>query len=417
MRVWLVHQYALPPDETGPGRLFHLARELARRGCEISVIAGSFNHHTRQPLHRVGGAECSSEAVDGVRFHWIRTPAYAGNTVARVLSMIRFSVGVLRWARTVRERPDVIIGSSPHLFGALVAQRLAARFGVPFVLEVRDLWPESIIELGKISRRNPLIVLFHWIERHVYNRAALVVSVLPKARAYLVGRGVADSVIVDVPNGVDGKLLSSAAGNSTDRPAFEILYAGSHGVANALHIVLEAAALLQARPSAAAIRFRFLGDGAEKENLVAHAASLGLRNVRFEEPLPRNRMPREIAMADACILAARPLPLYRWGFSPNKLFEYLALARPVVFVMDPVHNCFDRCEAVLPVRYDANDIADEVERLAATPRAELKRRGETGREYVRSHHTYETLGARLFEALRSVVPPTATSMTASAEAK
>lgn len=156
MNIWIINQYAIPPDTAGITRAFVMARELIAHGHDVTIIASSFDHVSRTEKRLKSREGWKIEIFEGVRFLWLRTPAYSGNGLARVWNMSVFAVKALvEPSKHLLKEPDIIVGSSPHLFGALAAERLATRLNVPFVLEVRDLWPQSLIDLGNLSRGTP----------------------------------------------------------------------------------------------------------------------------------------------------------------------------------------------------------------------------------------------------------------------
>jgi glycosyltransferase involved in cell wall biosynthesis len=170
MRVWLVNHYALPPQRAGGTRHYALARELIRRGHEVTLIASSVDYMRRQEAHLAPNERARLEQVGEVPFLWLRTLPYQGNSLRRVGNMLSFAFRLRREAPRALPRPDVVVGSTPHLFAAWAAYRLARRYQVPFVLEVRDLWPEFAIDMGVLT--NPILIrTSRWLESFLYNRA------------------------------------------------------------------------------------------------------------------------------------------------------------------------------------------------------------------------------------------------------
>ena len=172
LRVAIVNQFAIPPTEAGGTRHHSLARALLARGHEVVIIAGSRNYATA--VERIGdGKAVRSQEVEGVRYIWLRTPRFSGGLASRARGMVAFARRVA-FLRDPFEGAGthVVIGSSPPPFAAWAAGRLAGRLDARFVLEVRDLWPETLVHLGRFSRRNPLIRLMFRLERHLYRSAS-----------------------------------------------------------------------------------------------------------------------------------------------------------------------------------------------------------------------------------------------------
>lgn len=404
MRVWIVNQYAVAPDQPGGLRPFALAKELAAAGHDVTLVASSFNHWTRSETRLKEGQDTLVETVDGVRIAWHRTPPYPGSTVRRFFSMLGFAWRVLR-SPVLRglDPPDAVVGSNPHLFGALAAERLAAEHGAAFTFEVRDIWPQSLIDYGRMSPRHPAIVVMRGIERHLVRRARLIVALMPSARDYFAAMGADPERVVWLPNGVYLPDLPPVS-PLPENKRFTVLFAGIHGVANGLDVVLEAAKTLQDSGHGARVVFRFLGDGGEKPRLVARASELGLTNVEFADPVSKGQVPAEIARADAGLMILKSSPVFRWGVSPNKLFDYFGAARPVLFSVAAANDPVAEAGAGISVAPDdALALAEGAMRLAETPLEERRKMGENGRRYVEERHDLAKLGRRLADALQDVV--------------
>jgi len=409
MRIWLVNQYAAPPSRGGITRHHTLAHELMRRGHDVTLIASSFDHVTRTETSPAMTGTHHDEITDGVPFIWVRTPGYAGNTHARVRNMLAFAWRV--WQLKSRARtaaPDVILGSSPHLLAALAAERLARSFGVPFVLEIRDLWPQSLVDLGALSERHPTVMGLRVIERYLYRHAARIVTVLPGVPEYLVARGVPGEKVTWIPNGVNFELAPEPTPPSGHAP-LTVLYAGAHGMANHLDTAIDAARVLQL-DGGHAVRFRFVGDGPEKARLQDDARRSGLQNVEFADPVPKTLIYDVLSGADALLVMLKDSPVFQWGVSPNKLYDYMAAGRPVIFcVRTPTNPVSENDAGFCVPPGDPAALADAVRRLSDMSNEERWSMGRRGRNYVQERHDLRklsgTLEGVLIEALSARTVP------------
>ncbi|OAK61366.1 glycosyltransferase WbuB [Variovorax paradoxus] len=404
-QVWIINHYAQEPDGAGGTRHFHLAKYLEACGWQATVIAASVELNSgRQRLdtdeaHRL-------ERVGGVPFLWVRTPTYRGNGGGRMRNMLAFMRRVIL-ARTTRQlpRPDVVVGSSVHPFAAVAGAMLARRFNVPFVFEVRDLWPQTLVDMGRLRESSPVTWAMRKLELWLYRRAVRTVVLLPHAWKYIAPLGIPRERIVWIPNGVDLSLFppSQPPVREPSEP-FTLMYLGAHGQANGLHTVLLAMKLLQERATVPAIRLRMVGDGALKPVLIAQARQLGLRNVSFEPAVPKREVPALAAQADAFVIAVLDLPnLYRYGISMNKLFDYLAAARPIVMASDASNNPVADAQAGPTVRADQPlQLADAIVQVATASQDERARMGRNGRRYVAHHHDFPQLSQRLAAVLDEV---------------
>lgn len=398
--LWVNH-FAVAPEDGGATRHYEVGRELARRGWRVHIAASDFHLHRRAYTRRDGEADRDpvTESRDGVHLHWLWAAAYRSNNWRRAWNWLSFSRSLLRWGRGATV-PDVVIGSSPHLFAALAARRLAKRWGVPFVLEVRDLWPENLAAMGR--RKGPAYHLLDRIAWSLYRRSERIVVLARGSGRYLAERGVEPSKIVYVPNGVDAAAFAAVERPERNGERFTAVYAGAHGPANGLDLVLDAATRLRDDPR---IRFLLVGDGPSKPELVADARRRRLTNVEFRDPVAKDSIPRLLAGADAGLMVLKDTPLFRFGVSPNKLFDYLAAELPVVCnVPGEVAEMLERAGAGEQAEAgSAPSLAAAVRRMADRPRAERRALGRAGREWVAREHGRPVLARRLDQALRPLL--------------
>ena len=403
MNIWLVNHYAIPPQQAGGTRHYAFAKKLVERGRKVTIIASSFDHVTRQELRLSNRESSRVEEIDGVRFLWLRTPPYEGNSAQRLWNTMVFARKVLDLrAEDLGGPPDVVLGSSPHLFAAWAAERLARRHRVPFVLEVRDLWPQSLVDLGSFSEGHPFIRWLEYIERGLYRRARRIVTLLPGAADHIAHKGGHPGRIVWIPNGVDLRLLPPPS-PPEPRESLTFLYAGTHGLANHLDYLLEAIHHAHGLRPELPAHLRFVGDGPEKPALIQRARELGLKNVAFEDPIPKNRIFEVLASADAFLVALQDTPLYRWGISLNKIYDYLAMARPIVLAApDSVYNNpVEEARAGLTApSSDPEAYARRLVELTETPAEERWQMGLRGRKYVEDNHDLGRLACKLESVLR-----------------
>ena len=404
MNVWVINHYAVPPGRAGGTRHFSFAGELQKRGHKVTIIASSFDHYVRQEARLREGETYRLEEVDGVPFLWIRTPPYSGNSPARVWNMVAFALRLLGIANpALLGKPDVVWGSSPHLFAALAGERLARRYRTPFVLEVRDLWPETLIDLRGVSPRHPFIQVLERIEHYLYRRADRIISLLPLAHLHMIEKGAEPAKIAWIPNGVDLSVVPRPT-PPPPRPdgVFTVMYAGAHGLANNLDLIVEAAAIVAKKGWNGRIQFRLLGDGPEKPRLKRMAQAWGLENIRFEDAVPKQEVYNALLSADAFVISLRDSRLFRWGVSPNKLFDYMASARPVIFAVATDSNPVADAGAGITVPpNDPAALAEAVIQLAKMSAQERWEMGLRGRRYVEEKHAFHRLTDKLEEVLQS----------------
>ncbi len=404
MRILLVNHYAGSPLYGMEYRPYYLAREWVRLGHSVTVVGSSFSHLRRR------SPEKSEEMIDDIRFLWLKTRGYNGNGAGRVLNMAAFSTALYLSAGLLarNERPDVVIASSPHPFIIYGAGRIARLSGARLIFEVRDLWPLTIVELGNISPRHPFIALMQRAEDYAYRAADRVISVLPKAGDYMVGRGMNRDKFACVPNGVDiagenvfGLRLpnyhEAALAGLREKGLFLVGYAGGHGIANALGYLIDAAAILRNSP----VAFVLAGEGTEKQALAEKAMRLGLENVCLLPPVDKAAMPALLSAMDALYIGWNREPIYRFGISPNKIMDYMMSGKPVIHSVeacnDPVAE--SGCGVSVPPE-DPGRIAGALESMLSMTGAEREQMGARGRSFVLEHFDYRVLAGKYLEAFR-----------------
>jgi glycosyltransferase involved in cell wall biosynthesis len=404
--VWILNHYALEPGGVGGTRHFQLADKLPSYGWQATIIAASIEYNSgRQRL--ASGELRRLEIKSGVSFLWIRTPTYEGNGFGRMLNMLLYTIRVLLpgYIKGL-PTPDVIIGSSVHPLAALAGSSLARRYRVPFIFEVRDLWPQTLIDMGHIKEGSFVTWTLRRLEQWLYRRASRIVVLLPRAVDYIVPLGIPAERVVWIPNGVDlsGYPDPRPRQRNEDDP-FVLMYFGAHGQANGLDNLLYAMKLVSDSVSPGMIKLRMVGDGPLKPDLIRLAEELALSNISFEPPVPKKMIPSLASAADAFVIPVPDIPrLYRYGISPNKLFDYLAAARPIVIALNAAYNPVEESGGGITVPPDNPEaLAQAILEVSRMSEDDRYRMGCAGRCYVAENHCYNHLVRRLAATLDACV--------------
>jgi glycosyltransferase involved in cell wall biosynthesis len=384
-------------------RPFYMAREWVRRGHDVTILAATRSHlRTQNP-------EAGEVTLEGIRYRFYETPAYQGNGLGRVRNMLAFVSGIWRDAHRLAAelKPDVVIASSTYPLDVYPARRIARKAQARLIFEVHDLWPLSPMELGNIPAWHPFIMGMQKAENDAYRSADRVVSMLPKAEAHMRAHGMAPEKFAYLPNGIDVPEWEAATDALPEahrevlarlkaQGRFIVGYAGSHGLANALHHLIDAARLLEGLP----VTLVLVGQGPEKDALQSRAQ--GMDNVVFLPPLPKGAVPALLEAMDALYLGWNRVPLYRFGISPNKLMDYMMAAKPVVHSVeagnDPVAE--SGCGVTVPPE-NPEAIAQAITRVMALDPAERAAMGARGRDFVKAHHDYRVLAERFLEVMEA----------------
>ncbi|MBY0176286.1 glycosyltransferase family 4 protein [Curtobacterium herbarum] len=415
--LWIVNHYAHHAERDGRAtRHQHLAAGLARLGWRTVVITAGTDHPTGRS-HLRGGVRLRERwAGDGYEFCWLRGVDHQGSgparTARRVADMVAFTAlaltpGMLRGL----PRPDVVLGGSFHPFAAWAGSALAQRYGVPFVFEPRDLWPESALGLAGMTERHPVIRLLRSVERRTVGRAKHIISPLEGVGRYYEARG-HDVDFTWIPNGVDlteSATCETAAPSDSDehgRP-FTVTYIGSMGPANALEAVIDGFDLAWRRAQADGrppIALRLVGDGSDVTRLRERAARLpSAPAIHWDGRVPQGEARRIGRQAGCLVVNMHDLDLYTHGVSMNKQFEYMLLGRPLLVgapvPLEPVRAS----RSGIHVRPDdPTALADGILELAAMSPGTRAEMGDRGREYVRREHDYCVLAATVAGVLDAV---------------
>jgi glycosyltransferase involved in cell wall biosynthesis len=402
LRVWIVNHYAAPPSVGDGTRHYDLSRVLVARGHEVVIFASSFAHHSREEVRLRGRRLSGREVVGGVTFRWIRTIPYRQNGIARIANTMSFAA-LVPVVQLLHRRPDVVIGSTVHPFAALSALLVARLRGARFIFEIRDLWPETLFDIGAIRRGSLQARILARIEALLCRHADHVICLMPGAIEYLTRLTSPGTPVTNLPNGVDlgapeGPIPPQAVEailNARRRGSFVAAWVGSLSPVNGLDTIVEAAALLD-RTNPGLVHILFVGDGPQRGQLMAMVQERDLKNVTFVGSIPKSSVRPFLRRVDAGLVHALPLPVLRFGISLNKIFDYFAAERPVVFACvafnDPVA---DAGSGISVDPLDAQAFADAIVHLAELSPEDRAVMGRRALDYVRERHDTERLGIEL----------------------
>ncbi len=406
MKIWYINPYAGGPGVGRYWRAYSLAKEWMRFGHEVTVVSPSYHHLMTQG----GFANCSHE-VDGVVYRFVPSIKYEGNGFLRLFSMVLFGPSFFIWAlfRLHRERPNLIIYSSAHPFGYPWAWILARLLGAKLFFEVRDIWPLSLIEIAGLNPRNPIVTLLGWIERFAYRSADRVVSLLPNALPHMCSKGMAPEKYLYVPNGVSleafaGKIdhsspLVSKVHSLKSQGFFVFVYTGALGEPNAMHKFVDSLQYLGSQVTEN-VRFFMIGRGEQEKEINKRCVELGYDFVVFHPQVDKATVIDVLRVADAGFFLTNDLPIYRFGISPNKMFDYMAAELPFIAVYrtnGPDVISSSGCGFnVLP---DApEELAAAFTKMAACDERALKEMGSKGAEHLAEFYEYKVLARKVIDA-------------------
>ncbi len=344
----------------------------------------------------------STGASKDPRLIAVPTTPYSTNGMTRVVNWASFAVAALLRGLFIRH-VDVVYGSSPHLLSGLAGRWLAVVKRVPFVLEIRDLWPEVLAAMDRIDASSGLYRLLERIEMSLYRAADRIVVLAAGTRKSLIERGVDAGKIVVIPNGADPSDFEVTEERSALREAFGFtrdtyVYAGAHGPANGLQYLIDAAAAHQEDD----LEVVLVGGGVSKDSLIEYVEARGIENVRFMDPIAKEEMPRLLRAADVGVHVLADVPLFRYAVSPNKVFDYLAAGLPTLT------NCPGEVTEVVEssgggIGVQPNGLSEGMSRMHAADESQRSLWRTAGPRWMKAERSRTVLAARLQEVLDDLV--------------
>ena len=387
-------------------RTYELAREWVKAGHKVTVLT-AFPHHPTGIVPRAyRGKVCLRERIDGIDV--VRTFVYAvpnEGFLKRILSYVSFMCSSIFFSFFMSDRSQVIVATSPQFFVAIAGYVVSFFRRRPFVFEVRDLWPDSIVAVGALTNHRVISMLTR-LEYFLYRKARLIVGVADSTREILSRNGIQSDKVMIVPNGIDTSLFDGrnsgedVRGDHGLQGKFVVSYIGTHGMAHALETILDTAKLLEDVPE---IHFLFVGEGARKSSLIEYKAGLDLANVTFVGKQDRSAIPAFLAASDVSLVSLRDAALFS-SVLPSKMFEIMAAERPIILgVRGEAKSLVKRANAGLFVEPENSlEYRDAILRLFEDQDL-CHQLGSNGRKFVLEGFTRSGLAATYASRLESIV--------------
>lgn len=410
MNILLINHYAGSPKYGMEYRPYYLAKEWIKKGHNVKILASSHSH-IRTHQADVGDSMYKDEYIEDVNYRWYKTPSHSGNGFGRVINILSFLKAIWKDSNKliIEFKPDVVIASSTYPMDIWPARRIAIKSKAQLIYEVHDLWPLSPIELGNMPRYHPFIIWCQLAEDYAYKHANKVISMLPMTKPHMESRGMKPEKFHYIPNGVCINELE----NSQPLPSnihFEIHkikkrnlpiigYAGTHGLANALDFLLDAAKLGEGK-----FEVILVGKGPDYSKLQQKIIDDNISNVKMLEAIPKQSIPSFLQEIDIAYIGLLPQPLFRFGISPNKLMDYMVAAKPVIMAIDTTNDIVSSVGCgvtVLAGNVDA--VYNGIMKLITLPTNTLNDIGEKGREYILKNQTYSVLANDFINAIENEI--------------
>lgn len=403
--IWMINHYAISPDLPGGTRHFDFACELVKKGYKVKIFAcdvilGKSKEHAKLEEKE----SYSVENINGVEFIWVRSATYERNNWRRAWNMLTFSYNCYKIGCKFKDKPEVIIGSSPHPFAAFAAVKLARKLKAKYFLEVRDLWPQVIVDIGKLKQYHPITQAMRLLEKYLYQSADKIIVLAEGSIKYLIEKsGIKEFKILYLPNGVHLNNFSHKEDRDVLRKLynftkFTLIYTGAHGPANSLDTILRAADRLRENKN---IEIVLVGDGISKERLLKQAKEMKLNNVRFFDPVPKTEIPGILIAADVAIITLKKVKVFSYGISPNKLFDYMAARKSIICAVEG--EMAEKVEnigcGISVIPEDEKSMADAIIQLVNLPQNKLKKMGDNGYKEIEKNYSREKLAQKLISLI------------------
>lgn len=389
-------------------RIFQFSKEFVKLGHEVMIVAASYSHaRIKNP---VVTKKITDEIIDQIKYRWLKTPIYKGNGIGRVYHMLVYNYLLWRNAERIAKdfRPDVVIASGVTPLDFIGCNKIAKVAKAKKLLEIGDLWPLTPIELGGYSKFHPFIIIMQWAENYAYKNADAVISLLPYAKKHMVSHGLQEDRFYYIPNGIvkdnwdDQESIPKEHQNIIDRLKregnFLICYAGGHGMVNSLKSIIDAVAKLENHN----IFLILVGNGQEKDNLITYVNTTGIKNVCFLNPVAKSAIHSLLKSMDVLYVGLQKGPLFRFGISPNKIFDYMMAAKPIIQAIAAGNNIVQEANCGLSVEPENSDaIAEAIMILHSMSEKERNILGNNGYRYVIKNHNYIDLAKKYIEVMNN----------------
>ncbi len=414
--VWIMNHYASNTFFEQGGRHYWFARELKKQGYEPVVFCCNTKHGAAENYFDRENLWHEHSTTDGIPYVFIRSTPYQGNGKQRIKNMLLFARNLCATAKQYAKnygKPDVILASSVHPFTVWAGERIATKFGVPCICEIRDLWPESIVAYNLAKKNSPAVKTMYRLEKYLYAKADAIIFTMEGGRDYVVEQGwdKAHGGPVDlhkvhhINNGVDLELFEANKVhhtiNDTDvnnSNTFKVIYTGSVRLTNHVECIIEAANAVWNK-NFQNIIFLIYGQGDQLEQLRTNVKQRGINNIYFKGAINKNCVPFLLSKADVCITDLCSSELFRFGISPNKLYDYIASGKRVISGLKCNYDIVEEFGLGCTLdKTDADTIANSVINMYQMPMSE-KEKYEANAMAIRNKFDYKHLTTQLIKII------------------
>ena len=410
MNILYINHYAGSKKHGMAFRPYYLSKEWIKTDKnKVTVVASSYSH--LRNIQPNVSENISYEIIDGIKYTWIKTIKYKSNGIKRFINILQFIFKLFLYSNSYIKynKPDIVIASSTYPMDIWPAYFIAKKSKAPLIFELHDVWPQSLIEAGGLSKIHPFVILSAIAEKSVYKLADRIVSMLPAIHEHCKYHNYDLSKVTVIPNGIDmgewvapdKSLIPSDIKKIIDLAKIKnqriLCYTGAHGIPNDLDNLLDAAKNLKNAP----VIFLLIGDGNHKKKLSNRIKAECIDNIYMFDSVPKEIIPSILNFCDIAFIGARNQPLYRFGISPNKLMDYMMSSTPIISAIDagndPVTDA--NCGVSIPPQ-DSLMLSEAIKSLCALSKEELSKMGSAGRKYAIENYEYSNLAEKFMNVIK-----------------
>ena len=374
--IWILNHYATDTFFDKGGRHFWFAENLIKDGYNATIFCANTVHNTNKIVDIDDDKLYKENMTNNISYVFIKTSGYSGNESSRVKNMVKFYINMYKVGKIFNKKnkkPDIIYASSVHPLTLLVGLKLARKYKIPCICEVRDLWPLTLVELDKIEPNALFTKLLYMGEHWIYKKADSLIFTMEGGKDYIIDKGWNKNVNIDnvyhINNGVDLKeyyynlnefILDDEDLN--DEKSFKIIYTGAIRKFNSIENVINVAKLFSNSAKYNNIKFLIYGDGTDKESLIEKCKIEKIDNVIFKGTVGKKYIPYILSKSNLNLLFYNDkVNVFRYGSSQNKLFEYLASGKPIITNIDMNYSVLKKFDCEIAVNSkNAEDVMHSI---------------------------------------------------------
>lgn len=415
--IWMLNHYATNMYFNKGGRHHWFAKHLPVKGYNPTIFCANTRHNSDEVIE-INYGKYTSKETDGVSYVFVKTSCYKGNGISRIKNILRFYQNLHSAAKKYTkssDKPDVILASSVHPLTLVAGIRIARRFGIPCICEVRDLWPETIVAYGRLKKSSLIAKILYQGEKWIYKKADKLIFTMEGGRDYIIDKGwdkghggpIDLDKVHHINNGIDLEAFDDNCNRYSfkdddldDKTTFKVIYTGSIRQANNLELIIDAAKYVL-NESDIDIRLIIFGEGSDREKLEERCTAEGITNVAFKGKVDKEHIPFVLKQSNLNILNYSYHDIWKYGGSQNKMFEYLASGRPILSTITMGYDIIGRYGAGISLcDQSPESIGDAVIKIANMDREEYTDMSTKAREAARDYD-FRELTDRLIEIVES----------------